>query len=329
MNQQRQRDLEEILELLYEKRANFEKKLIIADGVNQEFSLKQQLKRDILPDIQKYESEYWELMTQDAVFVYDEDEQAAEESLRDVEAAVKDIERTSPLPTEVVEILRQIRDKLNEPQKPASAKLKATLPLIPTILSFELELNISNKLYAALEKIRQKKDIKTSGYPQSRLEKDRVSAENFLDRLSLIELRIQELSQKLESPSPARIKSYSSSSIGLAYLIVGTFPNLQDSSKFRVVPELCYSEATPSKPRREFLAEKDCSVSIEDFPTFFDEIVAFAEQKIHRRYDPRSWELRVSLSLPATVLGSPLTQWCGESLPRQHPIVIGCSDQIG
>ncbi|USR91257.1 hypothetical protein NEA10_00495 [Phormidium yuhuli AB48] len=165
MNQQRQRDLEEILELLYEKRANFEKKLIIADGVNQEFSLKQQLKRDILPDIQKYESEYWELMTQDAVFVYDEDEQAAEESLRDVEAAVKDIERTSPLPTEVVEILRQIRDKLNEPQKPASAKLKATLPLIPTILSFELELNISNKLYAALEKIRQKKILKPRDTP--------------------------------------------------------------------------------------------------------------------------------------------------------------------
>jgi hypothetical protein len=165
MNQQRQRDLEELLELLYEKRADFEKKLIIADGVSQEFSLKQQLKRDILPKIQKYEAEYWELMTQDAVFVYDEDEEAAEESLRDVEAAVKDIERNSPLPTEVVEILRQIRDKLNEPQKPASTKLKATLNLIPAILSFDIELDASNILHALLEKIRQKKILKPQDTP--------------------------------------------------------------------------------------------------------------------------------------------------------------------
>lgn len=165
MNQQRQKQLEEILELLYEKRANFEKKLIIADGVNQEFSLKQQLKRDILPDIKKYETEYWELMTQDTIFVYDEDEQAAEECLRDVEAAVRDIEKTSPLPTEVVEILRQIRDKLNEPKKPASTKLKATLNLIPAILSFDIELDISKILHGLMEKIRQKKILKPRDTP--------------------------------------------------------------------------------------------------------------------------------------------------------------------
>lgn len=118
--------------------------------------------------------------------------------------------------------------------------------------------------------------------------------------------------------------------MGLAYLIVGTFPNLQDTSKFRVVPELCYSEATRSKLGREFLAEKGCSVSIEDFPRFFDKIVAFAEQKIDRRYDPRPWKLRISLSLPTTTLGSALTRWCGQSspLPSQHPIVIGCSDRV-
>ncbi|MCC5897197.1 MAG: hypothetical protein JJU32_04670 [Phormidium sp. BM_Day4_Bin.17] len=141
---------------------------------------------------------------------------------------------------------------------------------------------------------------------------------------------IQELSQKLESPLPANIKSSSPSPTGLAYLIIGTFPNLQDSSKFRVVPELCYGEATPSTPERESLVQEDCSVSIEDFPKFLHEIVAFAEKRLHHHYDPRPWQLRISLSLPTTALGSPLFQWCGESspLPGQHPIVVGCSDRV-
>ena len=164
MTQQRQKDLEEILELLYAQLGYFQKQLILASTA-EKFALEQKIKRDILPDIKKYEAEYWDLMTQDAIFVYDEDEQAAEECLRDVEAAVRDIEKTSPLPTEVVEILKQIRDKLNEPQKPASTKLKATLNLIPAILSFDIELDISKILHGLMEKIRQKKILKPRDTP--------------------------------------------------------------------------------------------------------------------------------------------------------------------
>lgn len=151
-----------------------------------------------------------------------------------------------------------------------------------------------------------------------------------MNRSDVIDAGIKKNTKILNDLSLDQSKSLSSYEPGLAYLIVGTFPNLQDSSKFRVVPELCYGAATPSKLRREFLTKKDCSVSVENFPKFFDEIVTFAEQKIDRHYDSRHWRLRISLSLPTTALGSPLTRWCGQSspLPSQHPIVIGCSDRV-
>lgn len=165
MNQQRLEPLAKNLELLYEKLADFEQDLILSYSTDQKFSLKQRIKREILPEIQKYEAEYWELMTQDAVFVYDEDEQAAEESLKDVEASVKEVEVTPSLPEEVVELLKQIRDILNTPKKGASAKLKLALPLIPSILSYDIEIDTSKKLHKVMDRVRQKKILKSQNPP--------------------------------------------------------------------------------------------------------------------------------------------------------------------
>jgi hypothetical protein len=163
MNQQRLEPLAKNLELLYEKLADFEQDLILSYSTGQKFSLKQKIKREILPDIQKYEAEYWDLMTQDAIFVYDE--QAAEDSLRDVEASVKEVEVTPSLPEDVVELLKQIRDILNTPKKRASAKLKLALPLIPSILSYDIEIDTSKKLYKVMDRVRQKKILKSQNPP--------------------------------------------------------------------------------------------------------------------------------------------------------------------
>jgi hypothetical protein len=52
-------------------------------------------------------------------------------------------------------LLREIRDKLNEQELPAAAKLKAALPLVPGILSYEVELDTESSLRRAFGPIRR------------------------------------------------------------------------------------------------------------------------------------------------------------------------------
>ena len=66
-------DLKDILELLYEKQGEFEKELVISSNKPSNFELKQRIKREILPSILKYETEYWELYPQNAIIVSDRD----------------------------------------------------------------------------------------------------------------------------------------------------------------------------------------------------------------------------------------------------------------
>ena len=83
-------DLKDILKLLYEKQGEFEKELIISNSKPTNFELKQRIKREILPSILKYETEYWELYPQNAIIVSNED---AETQLVEVEEAIASIEQ--------------------------------------------------------------------------------------------------------------------------------------------------------------------------------------------------------------------------------------------
>lgn len=56
-DRQRLADLEELLDLLYEKLSSFERDLIITSNTPAKFELEQRIKREILPDIQRYEAE--------------------------------------------------------------------------------------------------------------------------------------------------------------------------------------------------------------------------------------------------------------------------------
>jgi hypothetical protein len=147
-------DLKDILELLYEKLGAFEKRLIISDSESTNFELKQRIKREIIPDIRKYETEYWELYPQEAIAISDEE---AETQLVKVEEAVTSIEQISSntYPSELIFLLQEIRDKLDEPDKAASAKLKVVLPLIPAIASYELEMETEGLMYQAWKKLKE------------------------------------------------------------------------------------------------------------------------------------------------------------------------------
>jgi hypothetical protein len=146
-------DLEGILELLYEKLGEFERELIINANTPAKFELKQRIKREILPDIRRYEAEYWELSPQEAIVL--SDEEAASQLVR-VEQAVDSIERISSTsyPPELMSLLQDIRAKLEEKDRVASAKLKVVLPLIPAIASYELEMDTEGLMYQTWKAIK-------------------------------------------------------------------------------------------------------------------------------------------------------------------------------
>ncbi len=145
-DRQRLADLEELLDLLYEKLGSFERDLIVTASTPTKFELRQRIKREILPDLRKYEAEYWELYPREAIVISDEE---AETQLVKVEQAVECIQHipSTSYPPQLVSLLQDIRAKLEDLDKPASAKLKLVLPLIPAIASYELEMDTEGFMY--------------------------------------------------------------------------------------------------------------------------------------------------------------------------------------
>ena len=154
-DRQRLADLKDLLELLYEKLGEFENDLIINPSQPAKFELRQRIKREILPDIRRYEAEYWELYPTETIVISDEE---AETQLAQVEQAVSSIERIPQIeyPPELLPLLQDLRAKLEEGDKVASAKLKVTLPLIPLLASYELEMDtegVAYKTWNAVKKL--------------------------------------------------------------------------------------------------------------------------------------------------------------------------------
>ncbi|AVQ73924.1 hypothetical protein B5D77_23920 [Microcystis sp. MC19] len=152
-DRQRLAYLEDNLEILYEKLGEFEQELIISSSQPAKFELKQRIKREILPDIRRYEAEYWELYPKEAIIISDEE---AASQLVKVEQAVESIDRISlTFDPELIPLLQDIRAELEEQNKAASAKLKVVLPLIPMIASYELEIETEGLMYKAWKSIKR------------------------------------------------------------------------------------------------------------------------------------------------------------------------------
>jgi hypothetical protein len=137
-NPKRLVQIEELLDIEYEKLHEFEKAISLADGISQKIALRQQIKRDLSPRIRKLEQEYAEVLAA-AVQPDTIPEREAEVLVAEVIDAITTTDRQKPAntPQEMVRLLAEIRDKLSEPGKSASAKLKINLPLIPLIASYE------------------------------------------------------------------------------------------------------------------------------------------------------------------------------------------------
>jgi hypothetical protein len=122
MNDYRLNELEEILDLLYEKLSDFQKELITSASPNIQFELKQRIKKEILPSIRSYEAEYWQIYPEEKIHFSEEE---ASSQLLKVESAISSISTMprSELSSQLIYLLQDIQLKLRQ-EKTASGKLK-------------------------------------------------------------------------------------------------------------------------------------------------------------------------------------------------------------
>ena len=103
---------------------------------------------DLKTEMQQYEQEYWEILSDQSGSI-EISEQEAKVVVAEIVNQVGKIEvSSSTYPDEVLMLLRGIRDKLNQPDKSAAAKLKGIISSIPPFvgISYEAELDTENFL---------------------------------------------------------------------------------------------------------------------------------------------------------------------------------------
>ena len=147
---------EKVLELRYETLNDAKKRLAITDDILAKTALRQRIREEVLPEIRQCEAEYWDLLAQEAGSCTVE-EVDARNAIVEVIGEVELIENqpATQYPDELMRLLREIRDKLNEPGTPAAAKAKFAIPLIPGILAYEVELDTENTLRKVLQPIQR------------------------------------------------------------------------------------------------------------------------------------------------------------------------------
>lgn len=143
-------ELEKILDLHYEKLNKARKRLVMTDDIFRENSIEQRIREQVLPEIRKYETEYWQTLAQAAqnsTVTEVDARNAIVEILPEVELIANNGQTNYP--DEFMRLLLEIRDKLNEPERPAVAKAKLALNLIPGFFSYEIELDTESVLRRA------------------------------------------------------------------------------------------------------------------------------------------------------------------------------------
>ena len=147
---------EKELELRYETLNDAKKRLAITDDIFAKTTIKQRIREEVIPEIRQCEAEYWDLLAQKAGSCTVEEVDARNAIVEVVgEVEVMESQAAIKYPDELIQLLREIIDKLNEPGTPAAAKAKLALPLIPGILAYELELDTENTLRKILQPIQR------------------------------------------------------------------------------------------------------------------------------------------------------------------------------
>ena len=154
-NPNRMAQLEDLLDIEYEKLHEYDRAISLAAGLDQKIALRQQIKRELAPRLQQLELEYGELLAS-GVSAETISESDANGLLTDLTIAAAKAEGTiqGKAPAEMLKLLNEIRAKLKEPGKSATAKLKISLPIVPMIARYELELDTESFMTQAWQKVR-------------------------------------------------------------------------------------------------------------------------------------------------------------------------------
>ena len=136
-------DMEENLELLQEQLVGKQKALNLAPQ-EEKSRIKLQI-RELRKEIREQEEEYWQVVAQQTKTV-NIPEPEAEIFVAEIVEEVGQFEVQGQYSDEVVQILQEIRDKLNQPGATAAAKLKGVISSIPPFvgISYEAELDTEN-----------------------------------------------------------------------------------------------------------------------------------------------------------------------------------------
>ncbi|MEH2010241.1 hypothetical protein [Nostoc sp.] len=103
---------------------------------------------DVKKLMQPFQQEYWEILSEQSGSI-EISEQEAQVVVAEIVNQVHKIEVSSyTYPDEALMLLREIRDKLNQPDKSAAAKIKGVISSIPPFvgISYEAELDTENFL---------------------------------------------------------------------------------------------------------------------------------------------------------------------------------------
>ncbi len=149
-------EAEKVLDLRYEALSQAQKRLAMTDEIFAKTAIQQRIKEEVLPELRQCEAEYWELLAQESrscTVAEDDAGNAIVEVVREVQ--VIESKSNADYPDEVIQLLEEIRNKLNEPGNPAAAKAKLALSLIPGILAYEVELDTETALRKAFQPVRQ------------------------------------------------------------------------------------------------------------------------------------------------------------------------------
>lgn len=152
---QRLEGLDDTLELYYDKLNMYQSELAITESVDIKFSIKHRIKREVLPYIKKYEIEYVQLLLSEIKLLHIP-EAEVKEILDEIQRIIESAEQLSKSEKsdELTKLLTEAQDKLYKPSVTASAKLVATLPILPGIIAYQLELETGSILLQIWKKIK-------------------------------------------------------------------------------------------------------------------------------------------------------------------------------
>lgn len=133
--------IEKKLKLLRDHKNTFEQETMLTTGLAK-VQTNQYLTEEIQPQIREYEEEYWEVIAQQTKAV-EIPELEAEVIVAEIIEEVGQMEAQRQYPDVVIQMLQEIRDKLNQPGLTAATKLKGVISTIPPFvgISYEGELD--------------------------------------------------------------------------------------------------------------------------------------------------------------------------------------------